>query len=87
MFRHNCNPLARLWITESTTQMIAAEHSIKGVWNRQVIAARIAWNRLTEDELLASDGEHEKLVALVQERYEISRDEAARRVRNFMEAR
>lgn len=63
------------------------ENLIMGNWIRQVHAARIAWNRLTEDELLASNGKQEKLAALVEERYGVPRDEAFRRVRNFMEVR
>lgn len=60
---------------------------IKGKWKQQVGAAKIAWAKLTEDELLASEGRQDKLVGLVQERYAITRDEADRRVRNFMNVR
>lgn len=60
---------------------------IKANWKQQVNAARIAWAKLSVDELLESEGRQDKLVGLVQERYALSRDEASRRVRNFMELR
>jgi uncharacterized protein YjbJ (UPF0337 family) len=40
---------------------------------------------LTEDELLKVEGRQEKLAALVQERYAITRDEADKQVKSFFE--
>jgi len=60
---------------------------IKASWKQQVNAARIAWTRLSVDELLGSEGCQDRLAKLVQERYALSSDEASRRVRNFMEVR
>lgn len=56
---------------------------IKGQWKQQVGAAKIAWGKLTEDELLKLEGHQEKLTGLVQERYAISRDEADKQVKKF----
>lgn len=42
-------------------------------------------DKLTEDELRKSDGHEQKLVGLVQERYAISRDEADKQVKGFLE--
>lgn len=58
---------------------------VKGIWKQQVGAAKIAWGKLTEDELLKLEGHHQKLIGLVQERYAISRDEADKQVKNFFE--
>jgi len=58
---------------------------IKGKWQQQVGAAKIAWGKLTEDELLKLEGHEQKLAGLVQERYAISRDEADKQVRSFFE--
>lgn len=60
---------------------------LKARWKRQVGSAKIAWGKLTENELLESEGHLEKLTGLVQERYAISLEEATRRVNNFFEAR
>lgn len=54
-------------------------------WKKHVDSARIVWSKLTEDELLKSDGEAEKLTSLVQERYALSREVAGRRVRSFLD--
>lgn len=57
---------------------------LKGKWKQQVGAAKIAWGKLTEDELLKSEGREEKLAGLVQERYAITRDEADKQVKSFI---
>lgn len=58
---------------------------VKGKWKQQVGAAKIAWGKLTEDELLKIEGHEQKLSGLVQERYAITRDEADRQVKGFFE--
>ena len=58
---------------------------IKGKWKQHVGAAKIAWGKLTEDELLKLEGHQEKLAGLVQERYAITRDEADKQVKSFFE--
>jgi uncharacterized protein YjbJ (UPF0337 family) len=57
----------------------------KGQWKQQVGAAKIAWGKLTEDELLRLEGHEQKLAGLVQERYAITRDEADKQVKTFFE--
>jgi len=58
---------------------------IKGKWKQHVGAAKIAWGKLTEDELLKLEGHEQKLAGLIQERYAITRDEAERQVKAFFE--
>ena len=58
---------------------------MKGKWKQHVGAAKIAWGKLTEDELLKAEGHQEKLTGLVQERYAITRDEADRQVKSFFD--
>jgi len=57
---------------------------LKGKWQQQIGAAKIAWGKLTEDELLKSEGHAQKLAGLVQERYAVTRDEADQQVKDFM---
>lgn len=59
--------------------------ALKGKWKQQVGAAKIAWGKLTEDELLKSEGHQEKLAGLVQERYAITRNEADKQVKDFIQ--
>ena len=58
---------------------------LKGKWQQQVGAAKIAWGKLTEDELIKSEGHAQKLAGLVQERYAITRDEADKQVKDFID--
>jgi uncharacterized protein YjbJ (UPF0337 family) len=58
---------------------------LKGQWKQQVGNAKIAWGKLTEDELLKLEGHEQKLAGLVQERYAITRDEADKQVKAFFE--
>ncbi len=58
---------------------------VKGKWKQQVGAAKIAWGKLTEDELLRLEGQQQKLSGLVQERYAITRDEADKQVKAFFD--
>lgn len=53
-------------------------------WLRQIGAARLAWSRLSYAELVHTDGLAEKIAALVQERYALSAEDAAKRVRHFL---
>lgn len=62
---------------------IPGSDQIKGVWKQQIGAAKIAWGKLTEDELLRLEGHEQKLAGLVQERYAITRDEADAQVKSF----
>ncbi|MDV7211180.1 Uncharacterized conserved protein YjbJ, UPF0337 family [Azotobacter beijerinckii] len=57
---------------------------LKGQWKQQVGAAKLAWGKLTEDELLQAEGREEKLAGLIQERYAITRDEAEKQVKDFL---
>ncbi|MBP6077194.1 MAG: CsbD family protein [Xanthomonadales bacterium] len=59
---------------------------IKGKWKQQMGAAKIAWGKLTDDELLQAEGHQQKLTGLVQERYAITRDEAEQQVTKFFES-
>lgn len=58
---------------------------LKGQWKQQVGAAKVAWGKLTDDEILQTEGHAEKLSGLVQERYGIVRDEAEAQVKDFMD--
>lgn len=57
---------------------------LMGKWKQQVGSAKIAWGKLTEDELLKSEGHQQKLAGLIEERYAVTRDEADRQVKAFI---
>ena len=64
---------------------IPSVDEVKGKWKQQIGAAKIAWGKLTEDELLKLEGHEQKLAGLVQERYAVTRDEADKQVKAFFD--
>ena len=62
---------------------LPSKNELKGKWQQQVGAAKVAWGKLTDDELLQSEGHAEKLAGLVQARYAVASDEAAQQVKAF----
>lgn len=56
---------------------------LKGRWAQHVGAAKVAWAKLTEDELLKVEGHVQQLSGLIQERYAVTRDAAEQQIRDF----
>lgn len=50
----------------------------KGKWNQLKGEAKVQWGKLTDDDLDVIDGEKDKLVGKLQERYGHSKDAAER---------
>jgi uncharacterized protein YjbJ (UPF0337 family) len=59
--------------------------TMKARWKQHTGAAKAAWGKLTEDELLQTEGEAQKLSGLIEERYAVTRDEAGRQVKAFFD--
>ena len=55
-----------------------------GWWKQARGQAKTWWGKLTDDELDQIEGNKDKLVGLVQERYGYARDRAAQEVDEFM---
>ena len=53
---------------------------VAGKWKQLSGDVRSKWGNLTDDDLMQSSGEREKLVGKIQERYGIAKDEANRQV-------
>lgn len=56
----------------------------KGVWKQQIGAAKIMWGKLTEDELLKTEGHEQKLAGLIQEHYAIGIEVAEEQAKKFL---
>lgn len=56
---------------------------IKGQWLQLKGAARTQWGKLTDDELTQVEGNVERLVGLVQERYGYAKERAQEEVDRF----
>jgi uncharacterized protein YjbJ (UPF0337 family) len=57
--------------------------TLKGQWHQIKGEAKVRWGKLTDDELDQIEGNTEKLVGLVQERYGYARERAEREVKDF----
>jgi uncharacterized protein YjbJ (UPF0337 family) len=53
---------------------------IKGQWKQMQGDAKRQWGKLTDDDLTRIEGDRDKLVGIVQERYGRSKEEAEREV-------
>ena len=60
------------------------EDVLKGKWHQLKGEVKSRWGKLTDDDLDRVEGEAEKLVGRVQERYGYQRDEAKREVDDFV---
>ncbi|HYE34243.1 CsbD family protein [Methylocaldum sp.] len=56
---------------------------VKGNWKQVKGTIKAQWGRLTDDELDEINGEREKLVGKIQERYGIAREEAEKQVESM----
>ena len=57
--------------------------SLKGMWKQIKGEAKAQWGRLTDDDLDQIEGNAEKLMGKIQERYGYERDRAEREVSQF----
>ncbi len=53
---------------------------VKGKWKQVSGSAKSKWGELTDDDMQQIDGEREKMVGKIQERYGIGKDEAEKQV-------
>jgi uncharacterized protein YjbJ (UPF0337 family) len=58
---------------------------LQGKWRQLKGEARTQWGKLTDDDLDQVQGQAEKLVGLVQERYGYNRDQAQREVDTWVQ--
>lgn len=59
---------------------------LQGNWKQLKGGIKEQWGKLTDDDLTRAEGNFEKLAGRVQERYGLSREEAERRVDEFLAA-
>jgi len=58
---------------------------LSGQWKQHMGSAKIAWGKLTQDQLLKTEGHYQKLVGLVEETYAVTKIAADKQVRAFMD--
>jgi uncharacterized protein YjbJ (UPF0337 family) len=68
---------------ETNKENVMNTDIIQGKWHQLKGSAKAQWGKLTDDELDQVNGEAEKLVGLVQERYGYARQRAEQEVDSF----
>jgi uncharacterized protein YjbJ (UPF0337 family) len=68
----------------STSHHLPGTEELKGKWKSYVGEAKVLWGKLTDDELLQTEGHLQKLSGLVQQRYAITREAAEKQVHDFL---
>ncbi|MGF1453143.1 MAG: CsbD family protein [Opitutales bacterium] len=58
---------------------------LKGKWNQLQGDAKREWGKLTDDDLKVVEGDSTKLSGVLQERYGYNKEEADRRVNDWIE--
>jgi uncharacterized protein YjbJ (UPF0337 family) len=61
------------------------EDILKGKWHQIKGEAKSRWGKLTDDDIDRVEGDAEKLIGRVQERYGFARDDAKREVDAFID--
>lgn len=59
---------------------------LEGKWDQYVGQAKVTWGKLTDDEILKSEGQMQKLAGLVEQRYAITREKADEQVKKFLDS-
>jgi uncharacterized protein YjbJ (UPF0337 family) len=59
---------------------------LAGKWKQLRGSAKEQWGKLTDDDLKVIDGNHDKLVGILQERYGIAKEEAQKRADEWMKS-
>jgi uncharacterized protein YjbJ (UPF0337 family) len=59
--------------------------TLMGQWKQLVGEVKVRWGKLTDDDLARIEGDADKLAGAVQERYGVTREQAADQVRKFTE--
>ena len=55
----------------------------KGQWKQMTGSVKQQWGKLTDDDMTRIEGDRDRLVGIVQERYGVAKDDADRQVRDW----
>ncbi len=58
---------------------------LEGKWKQMIGEAKRQWGRLTDDELDRIEGDKDKLVGMIQEKYGYAKEKAEREVDQFLD--
>ncbi len=58
--------------------------TLKGKWKQMTGEVKTQWGKLTDDEILSTEGDLERLQGKIQEKYGYTKDQAKEEVNRFM---
>jgi uncharacterized protein YjbJ (UPF0337 family) len=58
---------------------------LKGQWNQLKGQVRSSWGKLTDDDVEVVEGDRDRLIGRIQERYGMAKEEARRQVDDWIE--
>jgi len=58
---------------------------LKGKWNQIKGEVKVQWGKLTDDEVDQIDGDYDKMVGMLQEKYGYEREQAEKEAERFFE--
>lgn len=79
------NPDAKQPTQSPQQQAGTVGQMFSGKWDQYIGSAKVTWGELTDDELMKSEGNLQKLAGLVEQRYALSRDIAETQVKKFLD--
>jgi uncharacterized protein YjbJ (UPF0337 family) len=82
LLRHAVTPFPSDWLNESN-YTFAYKLPVEDNWKQMKGTAKQQWGRLTDDDLDVIAGKQDELLGKIQERYGITKDEAAEQVRDW----
>lgn len=60
--------------------------TLAGQWKRLKGSAKVRWAKLTDDDLMRAEGDYDKLVGSIQERYGYAREQAEDEVNTWLDS-
>lgn len=57
---------------------------LRGMWNRLTGDVKRHWGKLTDDDLQMVEGDRQRLIGKIQERYGVTKEEADRQVDDWL---
>jgi uncharacterized protein YjbJ (UPF0337 family) len=60
---------------------------LKGRWNELKGDIRTRWGKLTDDDVMQIQGQAEKLIGMLQQRYGYKREQAEKEINDFLNTR
>src|SRR6516162_2154435 len=82
-----CMRLYDLFLSSNLKEVSMNPEIFKGRWNELKGDIRTRWGKLTDDDVMQIQGQAEKLIGMLQQRYGYKREQAEKEINDFMNTR